>query len=108
MSRYVEGVVNDSVDLSESFCRLAPHVDCLRNKYSRATLFDVLPGTAAYEAGLGPNMTIVAVDGHDFSPDILNESIAHSGWEDLSRRSQLRYDTDLRDPLCGGHTLSAP
>jgi predicted metalloprotease with PDZ domain len=41
------------------------------------TLFDVLPGTPAYEAGLGPNMTIVAVDGHDFSPDILNESIAH-------------------------------
>ena len=41
------------------------------------TLFDVFPGTPAYEAGLGPNITIVAVDGHDYSPDALTESIAH-------------------------------
>jgi predicted metalloprotease with PDZ domain len=41
------------------------------------TIFDVLPGTPAYEAGLGPDMTILAVDGHVYSADVLNESIAH-------------------------------
>lgn len=41
------------------------------------TIFDVLFGTPAYEAGLGPNMTILAVDGHVYSGDVLNESIAH-------------------------------
>jgi predicted metalloprotease with PDZ domain len=40
------------------------------------TIFDVLPGTPAYEAGLGPNMTVLAVDGHVYSADALNESIA--------------------------------
>jgi predicted metalloprotease with PDZ domain len=38
---------------------------------------DVLPGSPAYDAGLGPSMTIVAVDGNAFSPDVLDESIAH-------------------------------
>ena len=41
------------------------------------TIFDVLSGTPAYDAGLGPNMTILAVDGHVYSTDVLNESIAH-------------------------------
>jgi predicted metalloprotease with PDZ domain len=41
------------------------------------TIFDVLTGTPAYEAGLGPNMTVLAVDGHVYSADALNESIAH-------------------------------
>jgi predicted metalloprotease with PDZ domain len=41
------------------------------------TIFDVLQGTPAYAAGLGPNMTIIAVDGHIYSSDALNESIAH-------------------------------
>jgi predicted metalloprotease with PDZ domain len=41
------------------------------------TIFDVWPGTPAYVAGLGPGMTIVAVDGSAFSTDLLNESIAH-------------------------------
>jgi len=41
------------------------------------TIFDVLPGTPAYAAGLGPNMTILAVDGRVYSSDVLNESIAH-------------------------------
>jgi predicted metalloprotease with PDZ domain len=41
------------------------------------TIFDVLYGTPAYEAGLGPNMTILAVDGKVYSADVLNESIAH-------------------------------
>jgi len=42
------------------------------------TLFEVLTGTPAYEAGLGPNMTILAVDGQVYSADVLNESIAHA------------------------------
>jgi predicted metalloprotease with PDZ domain len=41
------------------------------------TIFDVWPGTPAYDAGLGPNMTILAVDGRVYSGDTLNESIAH-------------------------------
>ena len=41
------------------------------------TIVDVFPGTPAYEAGLGPHMTLVAVDGHVYSDDALNESIAH-------------------------------
>jgi predicted metalloprotease with PDZ domain len=41
------------------------------------TIFDVLPGTPGYEAGLGPNMAILAVDGHVYSGDALNEAIAH-------------------------------
>jgi predicted metalloprotease with PDZ domain len=41
------------------------------------TIFDALAGTPGYEAGLGPNMTIVAVDGRVYSADALNEAIAH-------------------------------
>lgn len=41
------------------------------------TIFDVWPGTPAYDAGLGPEMTIMAVDGRPYSGDVLNESIAH-------------------------------
>jgi predicted metalloprotease with PDZ domain len=41
------------------------------------TIWDVLPGSPAYDAGLGPNMTVLAVDGNAFSPDLLDESIAH-------------------------------
>jgi|SRR5271157_720369 len=41
------------------------------------TIYDVLPGTPAYDAGLGPHMTILAVDGRVYSADVLNEAIAH-------------------------------
>ncbi len=41
------------------------------------TIFDVLSGTPAYAAGLGPDMTILAVDGRVYSAELLNESIAH-------------------------------
>src|SRR5258708_26507140 len=41
------------------------------------TIWDVLPGSPAYDAGLGPNMTIEAVDGNTFSPDLLDESLEH-------------------------------
>ena len=42
-----------------------------------ASIFDVVPGSPAYEAGFGPHMTIMAVDGRIYSPEALNDSIAH-------------------------------
>jgi predicted metalloprotease with PDZ domain len=41
------------------------------------TIDDVWPGKPAYDVGLGPHMIIIAVDGHVYSPDALNEAIAH-------------------------------
>ena len=41
------------------------------------TIFDVVPGLPAYEAGLGPHMTILAVNGHVYSADSLNDAILH-------------------------------
>lgn len=41
------------------------------------TIFDVIPGSPAYDAGLGPHMTILAVNGHMYSGDSLNEAVAH-------------------------------
>lgn len=41
------------------------------------TIYDILPGSPAYDAGLGPGMTVLAVDGDAFSPGLLDESIAH-------------------------------
>jgi predicted metalloprotease with PDZ domain len=41
------------------------------------TIADVWPGTPAYDAGLGPQMAILAVDGHVYSADRMNEAIAH-------------------------------
>jgi predicted metalloprotease with PDZ domain len=42
------------------------------------TINDVLPGTPAYDAGLGPQMTIIAVDGRVYSASVLSEAVAHS------------------------------
>lgn len=41
------------------------------------TIFDVVPMSPAYEAGLGPRMTILAVNGRIYSANALNEAIAH-------------------------------
>jgi predicted metalloprotease with PDZ domain len=41
------------------------------------TIADVWPGMPAYDAGLGPLMTLLAVDGGAYSADVLNESIAN-------------------------------
>jgi predicted metalloprotease with PDZ domain len=40
-------------------------------------IFDVWQGTPAYAAGLGPHMTILAVNGRAYSADVLNDAIAH-------------------------------
>jgi predicted metalloprotease with PDZ domain len=37
---------------------------------------DVLPGGAAASAGLGPGMTVVAVDGKAYTPDVLRDAVA--------------------------------
>ena len=42
-----------------------------------ASILDVQPGSPAYQAGLGPHMTILAVDGRAYSPERLSESIEH-------------------------------
>jgi predicted metalloprotease with PDZ domain len=42
-----------------------------------ATIADVWPGTPAYDSGLGPHMTILAVDGQAYTDDVLNAAIAH-------------------------------
>src|SRR5262249_54002196 len=41
------------------------------------TITDVLPGSPAYDAGLGPHMTILAVDNRTFSVENLVSAIAH-------------------------------
>ena len=37
---------------------------------------DVIPGTAAYKAGVGPDMKLVAVDTRRFNPKVLDEALA--------------------------------
>lgn len=71
------------------------------------TILDVLPGSPAYGAGLGPQMTILAVDGRIYSQDALNESIDHpkDGKIELVIRNfdsvetrQIQYAGRLRYP----------
>ncbi|HXI04172.1 MAG TPA: hypothetical protein VNI57_13435, partial [Candidatus Saccharimonadales bacterium] len=37
---------------------------------------DALPGLPAYKAGIGPGMTVIAVNGRKFSDDVIREAIA--------------------------------
>jgi predicted metalloprotease with PDZ domain len=43
---------------------------------TKGLVADVLPETAAASAGLGPGMTVVAVDGKAYTPDVLRDSVA--------------------------------
>jgi predicted metalloprotease with PDZ domain len=52
------------------------------------TVSDVLPDSPAYEAGFGPHMKILAVDGHVYSAELLNESTSIKR-QNLLDRSQL-------------------
>ncbi len=71
------------------------------------SIFDVVPGTPAYDAGLGPSMKVVAVDGHTYSPEVLTESIAHppngkisltvSNFDTVQTR-EIRYAGGVRNP----------
>ena len=68
---------------------------------------DVVPGLAAYNAGLGPGMTIVAINGRAYSADALNDAIAHPAdgkitlvvrnFETVETR-ELKYAGGLRYP----------
>jgi predicted metalloprotease with PDZ domain len=40
-------------------------------------IIDVIPGTPAYDAGLGPRTTVVAVNGRTFSLDALVDAVQH-------------------------------
>lgn len=42
------------------------------------SIFDVVPDSPAYRAGLGPKMAIVAVNGRAYSDRALNDAIAHA------------------------------
>ncbi len=71
------------------------------------SIYDVVPGTPAYDAGLGPSMKVVAVDGHLYSPEVLTESIAHppngkislivSNFDTVQTR-EIRYAGGVRNP----------
>jgi predicted metalloprotease with PDZ domain len=66
---------------------------------------DVLPGSPAYEAGLGPHMSIVAVDSQTFTIERLADAIAHpsdgrialtiKNFDSIQTR-ELRYAGGLR------------
>jgi predicted metalloprotease with PDZ domain len=45
---------------------------------SDATIRDVLYGGPAYNAGVGPLMKIAAVNGQQFSPDVLDDTLVKS------------------------------
>jgi predicted metalloprotease with PDZ domain len=45
---------------------------------TRGLIEDVIPAMPAYEAKLGPGMTIVAIDGKAFSPDVLRDALKAS------------------------------
>ena len=71
------------------------------------TIADVSPGTPAYEAGLGPHMTILSVGGRTFSLESLTEAIARPVNGKLSvvvknfdsvQSRDIRYQGGLRYP----------
>lgn len=49
------------------------------------TLVDVIPGSPAYQAGIGPRMKLIAVNGRKWSPEVLREAIsaAYKGGETI-------------------------
>src|SRR5262249_19086756 len=74
---------------------------------TNGTISDVLPGTPAYEAGLGPHMTIIAVNGRTFSFENLTEAIANPANGKLSvvvknvdsiQSHDIKYAGGLRYP----------
>ncbi len=72
------------------------------------TISDVLPGTPAYDAGLGPHMTILAVDGRVYSADVLNESIAHPRNGKISVIVRNFDSVEIpRNSICRRRTLPA-
>lgn len=44
---------------------------------------DVIPGMAAFQAGIGPGMKVVAVNGRQFDPDVLKDAVNSGAGFDL-------------------------
>lgn len=71
-------------------------------------LRDVVPGLAAARAGLGPGMTLVAVNGRRFTPELLRDALGATAAgaplellaenDDFFRTYRLEYDGGLRYP----------
>lgn len=68
-------------------------------------LQDVLPGTPAYESGLGPGMKLVAVNDRRFSPDVLRDAMkAKAALEllienqEMFTRHPIRYEGGWKEP----------
>jgi predicted metalloprotease with PDZ domain len=66
------------------------------------TIVDVVRDSPAWNAGLGPDMKIVAVSGHDWSPQSLHDAIAHDRGSNvplsLSVQNGLRvFQADVHD-----------
>jgi predicted metalloprotease with PDZ domain len=68
-------------------------------------LEDVIPGSPAYQAGIGPGMTLVAINGRRFSRDVLHdalrESVQSSGSMELLVENAQFYKTYLLDYHAG-------
>lgn len=69
------------------------------------TLQDVLPGTPAYEAGLGPGMKLVAVNSRRFSPGILRDALKTKAAltllvenQEMFTQHPIRYDGGWKEP----------
>jgi predicted metalloprotease with PDZ domain len=71
------------------------------------SIYHVLPNSPAYDAGLGPNMTVIAVDGQAYSSDALNQAIAHPRDGKISviarnfdslQEYEIRYSGGVRYP----------
>jgi predicted metalloprotease with PDZ domain len=73
------------------------------------TFIDVIPGSPAYRAGLGPGMKMVAVDGKKWSSAVLNDAIkgaqqSHHPIEviaetaDMFKTYSISYDGGLKNP----------
>jgi predicted metalloprotease with PDZ domain len=71
------------------------------------SIIDVLSGSPAYDAGLGPHMTVIAVDGHAYAADVLNQAIAHPKDGKISvlvrnfdsvEAHEIRYEGGVRYP----------
>ena len=63
---------------------------------------DVFPGTPAFAAGLGPQMTIMAVDGRVFSTDVLNDAITHPKNEKITLIVKNFDSVEIRELHYGG------
>jgi predicted metalloprotease with PDZ domain len=48
-----------------------------REKYTKedGTILDVIPGTPAAQAGIGPGMKLIAVNGRQWSPGVLRDAL---------------------------------